>query len=265
MLSLCAGLAQGAALERGLAVTDPFALRELDLHARGLNRMLQPAAAGNIPLTNDRLFALPAMAPVRKALDDEFARYVARRKTESPGESIGVGTSFDFQLFDRTLLDTAQARFVLAGIVNRMDRAYVAPQACGEMRLVYRLTASSPPAGEEFISPRLPMTLNIVLKAKGDAQAVSCAEIAARWVKTVDSPLAGPDLATSLMAAGGPLELVTPDNIDRIETNLQIAHAPKSELREFRTDYLLKVFHYDAHTRFSVYLRCVQQRGPKAR
>ena len=35
-------------------------------------------------------------------------------------------------------------------------------------------------------------------------------------------------------------------NIDRIETNLQIAHAPKSAVRDFRTDYLLKVFDYDA-------------------
>ena len=31
----------------------------------------------------------------------------------------------------------------------------------------------------------------------------------------------------------------------RIETNLQIAHAPKSAVRDFRTDYLLKVFDYD--------------------
>ena len=37
------------------------------------------------------------------------------------------------------------------------------------------------------------------------------------------------------------------ENIDRIETNLQIAHAPKSAVRDFRTDYLLKVFNYDAH------------------
>ena len=35
------------------------------------------------------------------------------------------------------------------------------------------------------------------------------------------------------------------ENIDRIETNLQIAHAPKSAVRDFRTDYLLKVFDYD--------------------
>jgi len=263
-LSLCGGLlpglAQGATPERGLAVTDPLALRELDLHARGLNRMLAPAVADNVPLANDRLFALPSMAPVHKALDDEFARYVARHRADSPRESIGVGPSFDSQLFDRAVLDSAQTRFVLAGIVSRLDRAYVAPQNCGEIRLIYRLTrisdaaSPSPVAAEDrgkepVASPRLPMTLNIVLKARGDAQAISCAEIASRWLKTMDLPLAGADLATTLMAAGGPLELITPGNIDRIETNLQIAHAPKSELRDFRTDYLLKVFHYNPQTR----------------
>jgi hypothetical protein len=52
-----------------------------------------------------------------------------------------------------------------------------------------------------------------------------------------------------MMSAGGPLEFVEPVDVDRIETNLQIAHAPKSAVRDFRTDYLLKVFHYNAQTR----------------
>ena len=45
-----------------------------------------------------------------------------------PKETIGVGEDFDFQLFDRALLYSAQTRFVLAGIVNRMDRAFVSPE-----------------------------------------------------------------------------------------------------------------------------------------
>jgi hypothetical protein len=49
-----------------------------------------------------------------------------------------------------------------------------------------------------------------------------------------------------LTASDGPLDLIRPENIDRIETNLQIAHAPKSAVRDFRTDYLLEVFDYDA-------------------
>jgi hypothetical protein len=50
-------------------------------------------------------------------------------------------------------------------------------------------------------------------------------------------------------AADGPLDLIRSDNIDRIETNLQIAYAPKSAARDFRTDYLLKVFRYDRDAR----------------
>jgi hypothetical protein len=290
MLLLCSGItlgsAHGAPLERGVAVIDPLTLKELDLrehrtdtgagpdtslHADigfGLNRMLDSAASDNAPLLNDRLFALPSMAPIRKALDEEFERYIAERKKDSPRETVGVGPSFDFQLFDRALLYSGQTRFVLSGIVNRMDRAYVAPESCGEVRLLYRLTriggVESPPsvppsqeaAGNSIAksvtlsealtnTPRLPMTLNIVLKAKGDTASVSCAEIARRWLAMAELPQGGSDLALKLMSEGGPLELIKPENIDRIETNLQIAHTPKSELHDFRTDYLMKVFHYN--------------------
>jgi hypothetical protein len=40
--------------------------------------------------------------------------------------------------------------------------------------------------------------------------------------------------------------------IDRIETNIQISIAPKSALHDFRSDYLLKVFKYDAATKMFV-------------
>ena len=63
-----------------------------------------------------------------KSLDEEFERYVQRHKAELPNDTIGVGTQFDFQLFDRDQLYSQADRFVLAGIVNRMDRAYVSPR-----------------------------------------------------------------------------------------------------------------------------------------
>ena len=40
--------------------------------------------------------------------------------------------------------------------------------SCGEIRLIYRLTRIAGAAGDNAASPRLPMTLNLVLKAKGD-------------------------------------------------------------------------------------------------
>jgi hypothetical protein len=259
MLALACGAlparaAPEAALERGTAIIDPGALRELDGGRFGLGRMLEPARGTVLPLNNAELFALPAMAPVKTTIDAEFDRYVERHKAELPSESIGVGENFDFQLFDRTQLTSGDTRFALSGIVNRMDRTFVDAAACGEIRLIYRLVRTSAPASGEA-SPRLPMTLNIVLRARGapqvdrDGKPITCAGIAQRWLAIADLQLTGKDLAAKLQTKDGPLDLVMPDNIDRIETNLQIAHAPKSQRRDFRTDYLLKVFRFDAQAR----------------
>ncbi|MTV16093.1 MULTISPECIES: hypothetical protein [Bradyrhizobium] len=232
------------ALERGTAVIDPALLRELDHGRLGLGRMLAPERSADAPLSNRDLFGLPAMVPVREALDREFDRYVSKHKASLPNESIGVGDSFAFQLFDRALFDSPDVRFLLSGIVNRMDRAYVAPKDCGEIRLIYRLTRTDVlPIGENAVSQRLPMTLNLVLKAKGDGNdaSLSCRDIARRWLATGSAPPA----MEKLFGKDDPLDLIDVRNIDRIETNLQIAHAPKSAVRDFRTDYLLKVFDYD--------------------
>jgi hypothetical protein len=237
-------VARAAALERGTAITDPLALHELDQGSLGLRQMLGAAAADQ-PFSNDALFALPSMLPVAKALDQEFDRYVARHKAGSPTATIGIGSSFDVQLFDRAQLHSPDTRFVLAGIVNRMDRAYVDPESCGEIRLIYRLIRSEPGEG----MARLPMTLNVVLPARRhDAAAAGCSAIAQRWLAAVDSQATGAELASWLISEEGPLHLLRAENTDRIETNLQIAHLPKSAARDFRTDYLLKLFRRDARS-----------------
>jgi mono/diheme cytochrome c family protein len=250
--ALAARAAQDEALERGLAISDPSVLRDLDGGRLGLGRMMSPQRSGNLPLDDAELFALPSMAPVRAAIDREFDRYIARHEQSLPNETIGVGDSFAFQLFDRAQLYSAGTRFVLAGIVNRMDRAYVSPESCGEIRLIYRLTRiDAPVIGENAVSQRLPMTLNLVLKAKGEGArdrsgaAITCREIARRWLAIADVPSGEPGLE-KLAGKDGPLDLISERNIEQIETNLQIAHAPKSPVREFRTDYLLKVFNYNS-------------------
>jgi hypothetical protein len=245
--------ADNAPLERGTTIIDPLALRAFDRGRFGLARIMMPTRSGDMPLTNAQLFALPSMAPVKKALDADFERYVVKHKAELPNESIGVGASFAFQLFDRAKLYSDDARFVLSGIVNRMDRAYVSETSCGEIRLIYRLTQTGAGGiGEAAVSPRLPMTLNVILKARGHADsggvAPTCAEIARRWLAAGQLTVTGEELAEKLVAAGGALELVEPQAVFRIETNLQIAHAPKSAARDFRTDYLMRVFDYDARS-----------------
>jgi hypothetical protein len=255
-LAVIAQAAENAPLERGAAIIDPFALRALDAGRLGLGRMLRPDNSVSTPIASSELFALPSMRPLRRALDREFERYVARHEATSPNDSIGVGSTFDFQLFDRAALQSSDTRFVLSGIVNRMDRAYVDPASCGEIRLIYRLTQTgAAEIGEAAVTPRLPMTLNLVLKAKGDRDLdtkgapLTCAEIARRWLATADTRLTGAELADELTGDGGALASVGPEHILRIETNLQIAHAPKSEARDFRTDYLMKVFDYSAQTK----------------
>ena len=246
--------AHGApALERGAAITDPLSLRELDRGRFGLSHVMLRERPADAPLANSELFTLPAMAPVRKALDDEFDNYIVRHKASLPNETIGVGSPYEVQLFDRAQLYSPDSRFVLAGIVNRMDRAYVHQASCGEIRLIYRLTRTDAlEAGDGTASRRPPMTLNVVLKAKGDhaidgsGVALTCAEIARRWLAAAELPLTGVALAEKLTAKDGALELIRPEDIERIETNLQIAHAPKSDVRDFRTDYLLKRFDYNA-------------------
>jgi hypothetical protein len=95
------------------------------------------------------------------------------------------------------------------------------------------------------------MTLNVVLSAKDrypvGAGDVPCAEIARRWLATGDLTATGAELAAKLTAQGGALNM-SGLVIERIETNLQIAHAPKSPVRDFRTDYLMKVFDYNAQS-----------------
>ncbi|MBR0714520.1 hypothetical protein [Bradyrhizobium liaoningense] len=250
-VALCSGApspaaAEDPALERGTAITDPDLLRRLEQDdVLSISRLLWRERNANFPLTTDMLFSwLKQLAQIRPAIDAEFERYIARHKASFPNETIGVGEGFDVQLFDRAALKSNQTRFVLAGIVNRMDRAYVSEESCGEIRLIYRLTRfeAKPEGGKA--ATRLPMTLNLVLKARDPRQEgrelkdITCAEIARRWLAN--------DKWQKLVDA-----LPFPDDalLDRIETNTQIAVAPKSALHDFRTDYLLKVFRYNSDTK----------------
>ncbi|QOZ72046.1 hypothetical protein [Bradyrhizobium arachidis] len=233
-------------LTRGTAITDPDLLKKLDQSdVLTISRLLWPERNANFLLTTEQMFSqLSQLEQIPPAIDAELERYVAQQKAAFPSETIGVGEGFDVQLFDRANLKSPDTRFVLAGIVNRMDRAYVSEQSCGEIRLIYRLARfdNKPDGGKT--ATRLPMTFNLVLKARDPRQAdasgnpVTCAEVALRWLDNGD---------WQGLIGGG----VHPSDamLDRIETNIQVSVAPKSALHDFRSDYLLKVFKYDAATK----------------
>ncbi|MGY3033577.1 hypothetical protein ACVIIV_002747 [Bradyrhizobium sp. USDA 4354] len=238
--------AENTALTRGTAITDPDLLRKLDQNnTLTISHLLSPERNSYVPLTTELMFAsLPQLKDIPPAIDAEFNRYIAWYKAAYPGETIGVGEGFDAQLFDLANLKSRDTRFVLAGIVNRMDRAYVSEEYCGEIRLIYRLARfdSGPDGGKT--ATRLPMTLNLVMKARDPRQMdasgkpITCAEVARRW-------LDNGDWQVLIGSRFSPYDTM----LDRIETNIQVSVAPKSALHDFRSDYLLKVFKYDAATK----------------
>jgi hypothetical protein len=217
-----------AAIERGVAITDPQVLHELDRAKLSLARLLGADADSSAA----NLFALPSMTIVRDATDRDFNRYVVGHK-DAPDR---------LNLFDRAALNAPQTRFDLVGVVNRMDRAYVSPDECGEIRLIYRPIANRDSADRNDPPSRLPMTFNLVMKAKPASAGVTCAEIAKRWLVLGDAPPVA-DHAAALTADGGVLQWITPEAIDRIELNIQVAResANANDL-EGRADYLMKVF-----------------------
>lgn len=238
--------AENAPLTRGTAITDPDLLKKLDQNdVLTISRLLWPERNANVPLTTDLMFSwLSQLKQIPPAIDAELERYVAQQKAAYPSETIGVGEGFDVQLFDRANLTSPDTRFVLAGIVNRMDRAYVSEESCGEIRLIYRLARfeAGPDGGKT--ATRLPMTFNLVMKARdprqtdGGGKPITCAEVARRWLDNRDWQ----DLIDGSLHPADAM-------LDRIETNIQVSVAPKSALHDFRSDYLLKVFKYNAATK----------------
>ncbi|MES2167083.1 MAG: hypothetical protein V4458_08660 [Pseudomonadota bacterium] len=228
MLVFAAAMAHAGTKERGAAITDPEVLRVLDGSGLSLARMLGADSVGSIA----ELFALPSMALLQAATDRDFNDYVVQHRDDLE----------KLHLFDRDALNAPGTRFDLAGIVNRMDRAFVSPNECGEIRLIYRPIANNDSTSKDAPPSRLPMTLNLVMKAKPANADVTCAELARRWLALADQPPA----AATLAANGGALEWITPGAIDRIEINVQIARASAdANDLEGRADYLMKVFRYD--------------------
>ncbi|MBX9821883.1 MAG: hypothetical protein K2Y19_14715, partial [Afipia birgiae] len=233
--ALAATAGHAAAMERGVAITDPEILRRLDNSGLSLGKLLGAEANSS----GAALFALPSMAPLQTATDRDFNGYVLQHRDDLD----------KLHLFDRDALNAPGTRFDLAGIVNRMDRAYVSPGECGEIRLIYRPIANNDSTSKDTPPSRLPMTLNLVMKAKPASVDVTCSELARRWLALADQPPTA-DSAAMLAARGGALEWVTREAIDRIEIDVQIARA-SADVNDFegRADYLMKVFRYDG-TRF---------------
>lgn len=238
-------------LDRGVAIHDASVMSALEKSGLGIGSMLQPGWNPNLLMNNTTLSlhpsiksADPSLRTIRSVLAEEFDSHVGRIKAEHPGVSAGVTLKETVRIFDRRFLTTAFARFELVGIVNRLDRAFKTPDTCGEVRLLYRLNYE---AREKNAISRLPMTLNVVLKAKDPSDSsVTCQAIAQSWLWAGDRTSTGTALLSDLNSAQGPLRFIKRELIDRVEVNLQLDRWPtRANPNKFyggNATYLLRLF-----------------------
>ncbi|ATB42699.1 hypothetical protein CYFUS_008178 [Cystobacter fuscus] len=101
--------------------------------------------------------------------------------------------------------------------MNRLDRRPFAPDACGELRLIYRL---------RYERSRLPFAVNAIYWMKDRRAGNDCAEIARRW--DAAGRLGGKALAEYLVSSEGPLAPIDlePARLKSIEVNLQSVRWP---------------------------------------
>jgi hypothetical protein len=228
-------LARNSTLEPTLLITDPQVLAALERDGLALTSLMGGSGEAS---SNDALSQLARFAPLVRELEMEAQRVAAADKLA------GVDVArYSHRLFDRRFLRLAVARFTLAGVVNRPDRAVFDAESCGETRLIYRLAY----AFDAERASKLPMTLGIELKVPRGA--AGCREAAARWLEP--SHGAAEARASWLVSAKGPLApaLTTLSRATaRVVVNLQLVRWPSTVRPDLggHAEYLLRSFRADA-------------------
>lgn len=217
-------------LENALSISTPETLKALEAQGFSLNDMINPGQSlgivGNSQLSKTNF----------KVILDNLKSEVSVYQKNNP--KAGVGMSFDQRLFDLNYLAHERARFVLVGIINRMDLGYKNPNHCGEIRFIYRLAYNVESQGVNVAS-RLPMTINLLLHQGSSSQ---CQAIAQRW-QSITTDSTAQDLLTT-----GPLspQVFNRSWLKDLEINMQISRMAASERPDFggHAEYLLKAYEW---------------------
>lgn len=217
-----------SASEPTLLITDREVLSALEGRGLSLGALMGSESARD----NAALSALPRFAPLVRELQTELARAAAA----DPAAGVDVAR-YSHRLFDRRFLRSEKARFELAGVVNRPDRAAFQAGSCGETRLIYRLSY----AFDAERASKLPMTLGVELSVPRDGP--TCRAAAARWLEPAS--LRAEERAAWLRSAAGPLsaELVRPSR-SRVVVNVQLVRWPSTVRPDLggHAEYLLRAF-----------------------
>lgn len=176
-----------------------------------------------------------------RALMQVIVRDVRALEATDPQAGVAI-RGHAHRLFDVRWLQASEARFELVAVVNRMDRHAFNPEACGELRLVYRL-AYRQATGQTRLASRLPMTLALELRADPAEQPGACLVSARRWHS---AGLSGRALAGLLTRDDGPLSArqLARARIVQIVSNVQTVRWPSAVRPELggHAEYVLRAF-----------------------
>lgn len=245
-----------AAMEDGLAITDPQILQKLEhydaaapmAHTYSIADLLFPSENRTPgPVSNDNLFKGPLKTIAETLIND--INTLPQKSLDSDARKAFANGGNRQLRFSAWLLTHPESGFVLTGIVNRMDRAYRTVdglrkiRTCGEVRFLYRFTYDVTINGGMKVASRLPFTVSVVLNARGEDDRITCAEIARRW-EVLHRPMTPDALLAYLRGRDGPLDYIRPSQVDRVEVNLQLFRLPASMKNDFGGDaeYLMRVF-----------------------
>ncbi len=248
----------GESLAASLAVLDPEVLAALEKHGLSLAEVVRPpngvrpARNPDGVTLNSELFARGAFSVVGRTIVQDLA-------TINADSLEPTAQAAPWARFNKDYITTkSNSTFQLIGVVNRMDRAFIVREArthggCGEIRLIYGLDYENPVLGEagRTVSSRMPMTLNLVLAARRNGDAQTCAQLAQRWVSMGRMPGEGAEAyAARLTGPGGALRGLEMRLVDRVELNMQALRLGASGKTDFGThaEYLLRVFGWDETT-----------------
>lgn len=222
-------------LESGAAITDPYVVLHLQGTRFSAGAILFPKAPGAASFANDNLFK-GALKTVGLRLMEDIST-LPQQSPDSVSRDFFKASDSSGNRFSADLLNDPKSRFVLTGIINRMDRGYRIVdgiskyQTCGEIRFLYRFTYDVM-VDEREVASRLPFTMAIVLNARSADTPLSCAEIAKRWqeagIKTNTQ-----ELIQFLDSKNGPLDYLKPTQVDRVEMNLQLFRVPAGRKTDF--------------------------------
>ena len=146
------------------------------------------------------------------------------------------------RVFNEKWLASSDGLFILAGVVNRIDRRDFDPNHCGELRFIYRLGYDLTTNGRTYASP-MPLTVNMVFDYGNDGK--NCQSVAQLWrVDGIDKD--DPSVAARRLLQG-PLDF-SRLTFKQMEINAQVVRFPSDlenvENRKFagQAIYWMRIF-----------------------